>query len=83
MKYRAAPEIISNLRTVDGEGEDTYHGDRILAVEVKQDNDVNSDGTVELDIRDFKRGQNLIVKLDLLDLQEALALATLNATRET
>jgi hypothetical protein len=80
-KYKTCPEIIAQLRTVNRDGEDNQLGDKVTGIQVKQDKN-NDGGLVQIDVRDFKRGENLVVEIELPELMAALAMATLNADRD-
>ena len=79
-KYRSAPEVIASLRTVDELGNDNPIGDKVTGVSVSR-NEQNGDGVVIIDVREFKRGSNLLIEIELQELSAALAMATLNSDR--
>lgn len=79
-KYPNNPELIATLRAIDGNGDEDYLGDKLIGVQVQQDKR-NRNGLVQIDVRDFKRGTNLIIEIELPELAAALSLATLNAER--
>ncbi len=85
MRYLESPEIISHVRTVNSEGDDFHIGDRVLGVQVKMDDGISRDGTVQLDLRDFdrKRQDNLVIEVSLPDLMAAITTATLNRDKST
>jgi len=80
-KHRNSPELIAQLRTVNQEGDDNSLGDKVTSIQILQ-NKQNPNGLVQIDVRDFKRGVNLIVEIELPELSAALSLATLNAERD-
>lgn len=53
-KYPANPELIATLNTVDSDGEQSYHGDRICGISVKEGSD-GAAAIVTLDVREFPR----------------------------
>ena len=80
-KYEGQPELIAQLRTVNQDGEDNPLGDKVTSIQILQGKQ-NKNGLVQLDVRDFKKGVNLIVEIELPELVAALSLATLHAERE-
>lgn len=81
-KYRNNPELIAQLRTVSQDGDENHLGDKVTSIQILQ-NKRNPDGLAQIDVRDFKRGVNLIVEIELPELSAAISLATLNAERNT
>lgn len=82
IKYKSCPEIIARIRIVDEEGDDCLSADKVTGIQVRQDKH-NEGGLVQIDVRDYKRGENLIVEIELAELMAALTMATLNADRDT
>lgn len=80
-RYKVNPELISSVRTVSESGDDNRIGDKVTGIQVVCDKQ-SPNGLVQIDVRDFKKGVNLIVEIELQELAGALALATLNAERE-
>lgn len=80
-KYEGQPELISQLRTVNKDGEDNPLGDKVTSIQILQDKQ-NRNGLVQLDVRDFKKGVNLIVEIELPELVAAISMATLNSERD-
>jgi hypothetical protein len=77
-KYKNTPEIIASLRKITPAGDDIGLGDRVAGIQVVKTTN-NPTGTVQIDVRDLQRNQNLIVEFELPELVAALSLATLNA----
>lgn len=80
-QIKSNPELIASLRIVDKDANDQSVGDKITGIQVMQD-DGHPDGYVQIDVRDFRRGDNLVIEIELPELMSALSLATLNATRD-
>lgn len=68
MKYPNTPELIASVDEIDNKGNDTFLGDKIVGIGVRQDKEVNREGTVDIDVRGFKRGSNLVIRLPLPEL---------------
>lgn len=82
MKYQDCPELIATVETIDCDGDATYAGEKIIGIGVRQDSSMHREGTVDIDVRDFKRGVSLVIRLPLPELVAAIATATLNAQRD-
>ena len=80
-KYSGSPELIARVRLNNLDGEDVYAESRITGIQVMQYKQSLA-GIVQIDVRDFKKGTNLIVEMELPELMAALSVATLNAERE-
>ena len=79
-KYKNNPELIARLRLVNTDGEDNHIGDKVTGIQVQQDK-ANTAGLVQIDVRDFKRNESLVIEIELPELMAAISLATLNADR--
>jgi hypothetical protein len=79
-KYPKCPDVIADLRGVNRDGDDTGMGARIVGIQILRDSR-NQNSIAQIDIRDFKPGENLIVEIELPELAAALSLATLHAER--
>lgn len=82
MKYPNSPEIIASIEAVNKDGDTFDYGDHIMSVSVRQDKGTSRDGTVDIDIRNWTKKENLIIRIPLPELFAALASATLNADRD-
>lgn len=80
-KYKTRPELISRVRTVTENGDDKPIGDKVTGIQIQCDKQ-NPNGLVQIDVREFKGSDNLIVEIELPELIAALSMATLNAERE-
>jgi hypothetical protein len=72
------PEIIANVRTIDGEGEETYFGDCVMGVEVANNESAYPGGLVMFDLRGALKKANIVVRIDAEDLMQALTRAMVN-----
>jgi hypothetical protein len=79
-KYPKNPEVIATLRSVNSHGDDAVIGDKVAGFGVLQDE--KGHGLLQLDVRNFKGGANLVIEIDLAEAVAAISLATLNADRE-
>jgi hypothetical protein len=77
-KFPQTPEVIADVRTIDGNGNQGYLGDKVVGVQVNVTR--SKTGVVQLDIRDFRNG-NLVVEIELYELVAAISMATLNADK--
>lgn len=82
MKNPRTPELIASIDVIN-DGNDEQLGDRIVGISVRQDKELHSEGTVDIDIRGLdNKHENLVIRLSLPELVAAIATATLNADRE-
>lgn len=71
------PEVIATIRTVNQDGDDVSQSDHVCGFGVFS---AGGDSTpiLQLDIRDFKKGNNLIVEIELSEAIQAISHATLH-----
>lgn len=79
-RYKDCPEIISTLREINSEGDDLGVGDRVMGVQVRIEGK-EKPAIVQLDVRNFKKQNNLILEVELSELVAAISVATLNADK--
>lgn len=78
-KHKSCPELISTIRRVSTDGDDQIIGDRVTGIQVYAPDD--KPAIVQIDVRDFKNADNLIVEIELSEFVSALSLATLNTEK--
>jgi hypothetical protein len=71
------PEVISKIRTINQDGDDIDISDKVCGFGVVI-HDARKVPILQLDIRDFTKGKNLIVEIELSEAIQAISLATLN-----
>jgi hypothetical protein len=84
MRYVQNPEIISSIRAIYSDGDETNVGDFVCGVSVFQEENDKSDATVQLDFRNLKKipaTDSLIAEVSLGELLRALASASINCDR--
>jgi hypothetical protein len=76
-RYSASPELIASSRIVDQDGENTNVKDLVTSIEVRKVKE--GPAIVQIDMRGFKKNQNLVIEVELAELVAALSHATVNA----
>lgn len=82
-KYPQAPEVVAAVRSVVSSDDSSFLC-TVCGVQVMKSEKSNQSATLQidlrnLDIRQLKRIENLIIEIDLADAVAAISLATLNA----
>jgi len=82
-KYEATPEVIATVRTI-GEDKDYSIGDVVAGVSIQSENGkaVAQIDLRNLDLRQSKDADHLIIEIELSEIIAAISFATLNADRE-
>lgn len=71
------PEVISKIRTINQDGDDIDISDKVCGFGVFT-HEARKVPVLQLDIRDFKKGKNLIVEIELSEAIQAISHATLH-----
>jgi hypothetical protein len=79
-KYKDCPELIATLREVTSVGDDNPIGDRVTGIQVRVEK--QRAPIVQLDVRDYRKRNSLVIEIELSELTAALSLATLNAEKD-
>lgn len=80
-RYKGRPEIISNVRILEDEGDEEYLGDKVTGIQVTNELE-NGGAIVQIDVRGTETGKNLLIEFELAELVAAISFATLNAERD-
>lgn len=79
--FPAEPEIITDVRTIDEEGNEKTRNDLVCGVSVKTEGNSTKTAIVSLDVRGWAKNTNLMLKFELSELVSAISQATLYADK--